>query len=57
MISVSLSVYFSSDELAKHTLKKLFVLFSSSDSLLVCLLQSQLKRGVGVYKVFNSSDY
>ena len=36
--------------------KKMFVLFSSSNLLLVCLLQSWHKRNVGVYKVFNSND-
>ena len=34
----------------------MFVLFSSSNLLLVCLLQTYHKIGVGVYKIFNSSD-
>ena len=39
--------FFSLDKLAKH---------SSSNLFLVSLLQSQYKRGMGVYKVFNSND-
>ena len=33
-------IFFSSDKLAKHASKNVFVLFSSSNLLLVCLLQS-----------------
>ena len=55
MLSVSLFFYFSSDKLAKNTLK-MCVLFLSSNLLLACLLQSWHKRGVSVYKVFNSND-
>ena len=55
MLSISLSVYFSSDKLAKLT-DEICVLFSSSNLPLDCLLQSWHKRDVGVNKVFNCSD-
>ena len=55
MLSVSLYDYFSSYKIAKYALKKC-VLFSSSNLLLVCLLQKQQKRCMGVYKPCNSTD-
>ena len=36
--------------------KKCFVLFSSSNLIVACLLKSQHKKGMGVYKVFSSGD-
>ena len=58
MLSVFLSIYFLSDHgddqinlLNIH--KNVFVLFSSFNLLLVCLLQS---IGLDFYNIFNSSD-
>ena len=33
-----------------------FVLFKSSDLILICLLESEHKKTLGVYKIFSSSD-
>ena len=55
MLSVSLFFIFHQTKLL-NIHNNLFVLFSSSNLLLVCLLQSLYKRGMGVYKVFNSND-
>ena len=61
MLSVFLSIYFLSDHgddqinlLNIH--KNVFVLFSSFNLLLVCLLQSEHRRGLDFYNLFNSSD-
>ena len=61
MLSVFLSIYFLSDHgddqinlLNIH--KIVFVLFSSFNLLLVCLLQSEHRRGLDFYNIFNSSD-
>ena len=61
MLSVFLSIYFLSDHgddqinlLNIH--KNVFVLFSSFNLLLVCLLQSEHRRGLDFYNIFNSSD-
>ena len=49
MLSISLSAYFSSAELAKHAAKNVFFMFLSFNLLLVCLLKSEHKgAGVGV---------
>ena len=50
MLSISLSAYFSSAELAKHAPKNVFLfMFLSFNLLLVCLLKSEHKgTGVGV---------
>ena len=61
MLSVFLSIYFLSDHgddqinlLNIH--KNVFVLFSSFNLLLVCPLQSEHRRGLDFYNIFNSSD-
>ena len=60
MVSVFLSVYFltyhGDDQINLLNKVNVFTLFSSSNLLLVCLLQSEHRRDVDLYNKFSSSD-